>query len=182
MYVWSRSVSPYKKGAESSKNGQNWDKSCAEYKRSTVCLSISSAFIVDLFSRCRITGYLDNSPHSKQSGLRIFCSNQVPGFFQNWNPWYDEMPYISLTSHVQSVLVESPPEAVQHSLFCKALINAITNARETEPNKEILSGFEVVEAELEIYVYTGLSAKIYNQSKLGFYKHRGSILFWQCPF
>ena len=120
---------------------------------------------------------MDNSPHSKQSGLRIFCSNQEPGFFQNWNPWYDEMPYISLTSHVQSALVESPPEAVQHSLFCKALINAITNARETEPNKEILSGFEVVEAELEIYVYTGLSAKIYNQSKLGFYKHRGSFLF-----
>ena len=78
------------------------------------------------------------------------------------------MPYISLTSHVQSALVESPPKHVQHSLFSKALIDAIKNARETEP--------EVVEAELEIYVYTGLSAKIYNQSKLGFYKHRGSFL------
>ena len=120
---------------------------------------------------------MDNSLRSKQSGLRIFCSSQEPGFFQKWNPWYDEMPYISLTSHVQSVLVESPPEAVQHSLFSRALIDAITNARETEPNKEILNGFEVVEAELEICVYTGLSAKIYNQSKLGFYKHRGSFLF-----
>ena len=170
-------ISPNKKGAEATTNGQNWDKSCTEYKRSAVCLTISSAFIVGLFSPYRITGYLDNSPRSKQSGLRIFCSSQEPGFFQKWNPWYDEMPYISLTSHVQSVLVESPPEAVQHSLFSRALIDAITNARETEPNKEILNGFEVVEAELEICVYTGLSAKIYNQSKLGFYKHRGSFLF-----
>ena len=170
-------ISPNKKGAEATTNGQNWDKSCTEYKRSAVCLTISSAFIVGLFSPYRITGYLDNSPRSKQSGLRIFCSSQEPGFFQKWNPWYDEMPYISLTSHVQSVLVESPPEAVQHSLFSKALIDAITNARETEPNREIINSFEVVEAELEIYVYIGLSAMIYNQSKLGFCKDRGNVFF-----
>ena len=142
------------------------------------CLnSISSAFIVGLFSPRRITGYADNSPHSKQSGLRIFYSHQEPSFFQNWNPWSNEMPYISLTSHVQSALVESPPEAVQHSLFSKALIDAITNARETEPNREILNSFEVVEAELEIYVYIGLSALVYNQSKLGFCKDRGNVFF-----
>ena len=78
---------------------------------------------------------------------------------------------------MQSALVESPPEAVQHSLFSKALIDAITNARETEPNREILNSFEVVEAELEIYVYIGLSALVYNQSKLGFCKDRGNVFF-----
>ncbi|CAH3107925.1 unnamed protein product [Porites lobata] len=134
-------------------------------------------FVYPKTTMMMITGYADNSPHSKQSGLRIFYSHQEPSFFQNWNPWSNEMPYISLTSHVQSALVESPPEAVQHSLFSKALIDAITNARETEPNREILNSFEVVEAELEIYVYIGLSALVYNQSKLGFCKDRGNVFF-----
>lgn len=87
------------------------------------------------------------------------------------------MPYISITSHIQSLLNDSPPDAVQHTLFSKALIEAITGAREAEPHKETLNSFEVVEGNLEIYVYIGLSAMIYNQSKLGFCKDRGSIFF-----
>lgn len=87
------------------------------------------------------------------------------------------MPYVSLTSHVQSLLVDSPPDTVQHSLFSKALIEAITGAREAEPNKERLNNFEVVEADLEIHVYIGLSAMVYNQSSLGFCKDRGSVYY-----
>ena len=132
---------------------------------------------VYLFSPCRITGYADSSPHSKQSGLRIFHSHNEPGFFQTWNPWSNDIPYFSLTSHVQSLLIERPPDTVQHSVFCKALIEAITSAREADPNNATLSSFEVVEGELEIYLYLGLSAMVYNQSKLGFCKDRGSIFF-----
>lgn len=134
-------------------------------------------FILGLFSPCRLTGYADNSPHSKQTGLRIFFSQHEPSFFQSWNPWSNEMPYFSLTSHVQSLLTDSAPDLVQHGVFSKALIEAITAAREAEPRKEGLSSFEVVEGDLEIYIYIGLSAMIYNQSRLGFCKDRGSVFF-----
>ena len=87
------------------------------------------------------------------------------------------MPYISLTSHVQSLLIDSVPDSVKHSVFSKALIEAITAAREAESDKERLDSFEVMEADLEIYVYIGLSAMIYNQSKLGFCKDRGNVFF-----
>lgn len=126
---------------------------------------------------CRITGYAENSPHSKQSGIRLFLSHQEPGFFQAWNPWSADMPYLSYTSHVQSTFLDSPPDHSQHSLFSKALIQAITEAREADPNQETLDSFEVVEGDLEIRVYVGLTAMIYNQSRLGFCKDRGSILF-----
>lgn len=126
---------------------------------------------------CRITGYGENSPHSKQAGVRIFLSHHEPGFLQSWNPWSADMPYLSFTSHVQSLLMDSPPELSQHSVFSKALIKAITEARETVPNQETLDSFEVVEGDLEIYMYIGLTAMIYNQSKLGFCKDRGNVFF-----
>lgn len=73
--------------------------------------------------------------------------------------------------------MESPPDHSQHGLFSKALIQAITEARETVPNQEALDSFEVVEGDLEIYMYVGLTAMVYNQSKLGFCKDRGNIFF-----
>ena len=78
---------------------------------------------------------------------------------------------------MQSTLLDSRPDRSQHGLFCKALIQAITEAREADPNQETLDSFEVVEGDLEIRVYVGLSAMVYNQSKLGFCKDRGSIFF-----
>lgn len=87
------------------------------------------------------------------------------------------MPYVTLTSHVQSLLQDSPPDLSQQDLFSKALIKAITDTREAEPNQERLNSFEVVEGELEIYIYLGLSAMVYNQSKLGFCKDRGNVFF-----
>ena len=125
----------------------------------------------------RITGYAENNPHSKQLGVRIFLSHQEPGFFQAWNPWSADMPYLSYTSHVHSTLLESPPDHSQHGLFSKALIQAITEAREADSNQEARDSFEVVEGDLEIRVYVGLTAMIYNQSKLGFCKDRGTIFF-----
>ncbi|XP_078374535.1 tumor protein p63-regulated gene 1-like protein isoform X1 [Oculina patagonica] len=124
-----------------------------------------------------VTGYGENSPHSKQLGVRIFLSHHEPGFFQTWNPWSADMPYMSFTSHVRSLLMDSPPDHFQHSLFSKALIQAITEARETVPNQETLDSFEVVEGDLMIYMYVGLTAMVYNQSKLGFCKDRGNIFF-----
>lgn len=73
--------------------------------------------------------------------------------------------------------MDSPPDHFQHSLFSKALIQAITEARETVPNQETLDSFEVVEGDLMIYMYVGLTAMVYNQSKLGFCKDRGNIFF-----
>lgn len=87
------------------------------------------------------------------------------------------MPYLSFASHVPSMLLDSPPDLSQHSLFSKALIQAITEAREADPNQETLDSFEVVEGDLEILVYVGISAMIYNQSRLGFCKDRGNIFF-----
>lgn len=87
------------------------------------------------------------------------------------------MPYLSFTSHVQSTLMDSPPDLSQHGLFSKALIQATTEAREADPNQEALDSFEVVEGDLEISVYLGLTAMIYNQSRLGFCKDRGNIFF-----
>ena len=89
------------------------------------------------------------------------------------------MPYITLTSHIQSALVDSPPEIVQHGVFSRALIQAITEAREAEHNQDTLSSFEVVETDLQIDVYVGLSALVFNQSKLGFCKDRGNVFFWR---
>ena len=87
------------------------------------------------------------------------------------------MPYLTYTSHVLSTLLDSLPDRSQHGLFSKALIQAISEAREADPNRETLDSFEVVEGNLEIRVYVGLTAMIYNQSKLGFCKDRGSIFF-----
>lgn len=108
--------------------------------------------------------------------MRIFLSRVEPGFFQLWNPWSD-MPYFTLTSHVQSMLQDSPPDRSQHELFFKALEKAITEAREAAPHQERLNNFEVVDEDLQINVYLGLGAMIYNQSGLGFCKDRGSVFF-----
>lgn len=135
-----------------------------------------AAFTANFYLPCRITGYGENSPRCKQSGVRIFLSHHGPSFFQTWNPW-SSMPYLSFASHVQSMFVDSPPDISQHGLFTKALIQAITEAREAESNQERLDSFEVVEGELEINVYVGLTAMVYNQSKLGFCKDRGNVFF-----
>lgn len=136
-----------------------------------------NAFYLDVFFRCRITGYAENGPRSQQSGLRIFFSHHEPSFLQRWNPWSNEIPYISLTSHLQSLLIDSPADNFRHVVFSKALIDAITAARETYQSRELPNSFEVVETDLEINVYIGLSALIFNQSKLGFYKDRGNVFF-----
>lgn len=66
---------------------------------------------------------------------------------------------------------------MQVRLFEKALIDEINMARSAESNKARLSKFEVVEEELPITVYLGLSAKVVNQSKLGFCKDRGTVFY-----
>ena len=63
-------------------------------------------------------------------------------------------------------------------IFFKALEKAITEAREADPHQERLNNFEVVDEDLQINVYLGLGAMIYNQSGLGFCKDRGSVFFW----
>jgi len=50
-------------------------------------------------------------------------------------------------------------------------------ARSAYPNKDKLPGFEVVEEELPITIYLGLSAKVVNQSKLGYCKDRGNVFY-----
>lgn len=62
-------------------------------------------------------------------------------------------------------------------LFEKALIDEINMARSGHPNKDKLPRFEVVEEELPITVYLGLSAKVVNESKLGFCKDRGNVFY-----
>ncbi|PFX32843.1 tumor protein p63-regulated gene 1-like protein isoform X1 [Stylophora pistillata] len=133
-------------------------------------------FVYPKTTMMMITGYAENSPRNKQSGMRIFFSSVEPSFFQMWNPWSD-MPYFTLTSHVQSMLQDSPPDRSQHDPFSKALIKAITEAREADPHQERLGSFEVVEGDLQINIYLGLSAMVYNQSSLGFCKDRGSVFF-----
>ncbi|XP_068754060.1 tumor protein p63-regulated gene 1-like protein isoform X1 [Montipora capricornis] len=134
-------------------------------------------FVYPKNSMMMITGYAENGPRSQQSGLRIFFSHHEPSFLQRWNPWSNEIPYISLTSHHQSLLIDSPADNFRHVVFSKALIDAITAARETYQSRELPNSFEVVETDLEIDVYIGLSALIFNQSKLGFYKDRGNVFF-----
>ncbi|RMX38085.1 hypothetical protein pdam_00003085 [Pocillopora damicornis] len=133
-------------------------------------------FVYPKTTMMMVTGYAENSPRSKQSGMRIFFSRVEPGFFQLWNPWSD-MPYFTLTSHVQSMLQDSPPDRSQHELFFKALKKAITEAREADPHQERLNNFQVGDEDLQINVYLGLGAMIYNQSGLGFCKDRGSVFF-----
>ncbi|XP_028518705.1 tumor protein p63-regulated gene 1-like protein isoform X1 [Exaiptasia diaphana] len=124
-----------------------------------------------------ITGYADHNPRVIQHGVRIHFQHSEPSLLQNWNPWSHEIPYISFTNHHSFDLKPNPPSHAQVKLFEKALIDEINMARSAVPNKEKLSRFEVVEEELPITVYLGLSAKVVNQSKLGFCKDRGNVFY-----
>lgn len=87
------------------------------------------------------------------------------------------MPYISLTNHRVFDLTPDPPAHVQIKGFERALIEAINAARASEEDKRSLANFEVVEEEMPITVYLGLSAMIVNQSKLGYCKDRGNVFY-----
>jgi hypothetical protein len=124
-----------------------------------------------------MTGYADGNPRVIQHGVRIHFQKTDPGLLQNWNPWSHEIPYISLTNHRSFDLVADPPGYIQIKGFERCLIEAINEARTSEASKQSLSNFEVVEEELPITVYVGLSAMIVNQSKLGYCKDRGSLFY-----
>lgn len=123
-----------------------------------------------------MTGYAEGNPRVIQHGVRIHFAKLEPGLLQNWNP-FSEMPYVSLTSHRVFDLNPDSPAYVRIKGFEKALIQAINEARASEENKRSLGSFEVVEEELPITVYLGLSAMVVNQSKLGYCKDRGNVFY-----
>ena len=125
----------------------------------------------------RITGYAENSPRMKQSGLRIHYGHSDPGFFQTWNPFSRDLPYVTLTDHALVEVLNSAPQHMRKSSFQKALIDAITCARNANSTMRSLPGLEVAEEEIAVLMYVGMSALVYNQSKLGFCKDRGNIFY-----
>ena len=85
---------------------------------------------------------------------------------------------MTLSSHTLCQLVQQPPVYFQLPAFQKAVIDAISAARNAAPSSQTVGHpLEVTEEEIPIWLYLGITAMINNQSKLGYCKDRGSV-FW----
>ena len=77
-----------------------------------------------------------------------------------------------------SQLVDQPPSYLLVNGFQKAVVDAISAAREAVSNQQSVgSPLQVTEEEIPIWLYLGLTAMVNNQSKLGYCKDRGNV-FW----
>ncbi|XP_013407831.1 tumor protein p63-regulated gene 1-like protein [Lingula anatina] len=122
--------------------------------------------------------YPDKSimPPRQHGGVRLlWTKGKEISASLRWNPWKEELPYITLTDHPISY---HPKEAQTITYrvdnFMEALVQAVNQAR---PKKNIAENIPVEERSIMVESYGSIYSMICNQSHLGFSRERNGMSF-----
>ena len=110
-----------------------------------------------------LTSYPNSSTsrNSDQPGLRVhWNAARAPGSLDFWNPWSQDIPYVTFIPHLSILVDRTPPDFVNFASFQKSLIAAASG--------DISRSLVTDQEPIIIHVILGLSASVHNQSKLGF--------------
>lgn len=103
----------------------------------------------------------------RDKGVKISFQGSDPGFFERWNPFSVQMPYIMFESHVLAKRkVVTDDKRLQAEDFVSKLGQSLQAV-----------GSEVTPSEgtIQLHTYCNLWGMVYNQSRMGFHKRRGAL-------
>lgn len=125
----------------------------------------------------------------KGKGLKVsWGTEETLGFFGRWNPFNSRVPYTIFTSHilVRKGAVNNPQMTIENVVpeLERAIqdLRRAANTEQSPPGGEAEGAtaaepteFQVKNEDILFTTYFGLSASIYNQSSLGFFRRRGAV-------
>lgn len=101
----------------------------------------------------------------RKKAIKISLSAEEPGFFQRWNPFSGDIPYIIIESHILERKGQVTSDArLQVENFVQTLGEVMQAA-----GQEV----SITEGPVQLYSYFNLWGAVYNQSRMGFHKTRG---------
>lgn len=121
-------------------------------------------------------------------GLKIFWGRAGNvGFWDHWNPFTQRIPYTIFASHIlfRRNRVTDPQLNVENAVA--EIERAITDVRRTSTSGQQQHGeaataspstpeeFKVKQTDIVFDTYLGVSARIHNDSNLGYFKRRGLV-------
>lgn len=111
----------------------------------------------------------------RNGGLRIHWAKGQPTLVQKWNPFCDELGYVTLTHHLL-IYNEKEKETTTFNIndLADSVIDAVDKIRKQDGVADALG---VEEGPIMIESYASLSSMVYNQSHIGFNMERGGISF-----
>lgn len=111
-------------------------------------------------------------------GVRVFWDRlREPSFTSRWNPFADDLPCITFTSHPVRNVTDSFTTLCNIQNFREQLKDAADKAHAMKPVPGKANGVLVLKQELLIEAYVGLMSFLGNQNKLGYCMARGNIGF-----
>lgn len=115
----------------------------------------------------------------ENGGLRIHWANEDAWFYQRWNPWCDDVGYITFTHHLL-IHNEKERETATYNVsdFADSVVQAVNTIRQKNGGgEEGEESVPVKEGPLIIYSYASVTSLIYNQSHIGFNMDRGGVTY-----
>lgn len=111
----------------------------------------------------------------QHGGLRIHWNKGEPTFAQKWNPFCEDLGYMTITHHL---LIYNEKEKETATFNVGDLTDSVVGAvGEVRKHDGISEALRVEEGPILIESYASLSALVYNQSHIGFNMERGGISF-----
>ena len=101
----------------------------------------------------------------RKKAIKISLGGTEPGFFQRWNPFSSDLPYVIFESHILERKGQVINDArLQVENFAQALGEAI---------QAVGYDVSITEGPVQLYSYFNVWGTVYNQSRMGFHKTRG---------
>jgi len=114
-------------------------------------------------------------PSREHGGFRIHWGTYQPTFTQRWNPFCEDIGFITFTHHLLAYN-EKEKETVTFDVadLADSIVAAVNMIRNTEHRNEPLT---VHNRPIVIDSYASLTSMVYNQSHIGFSMERGGVSF-----
>lgn len=108
-------------------------------------------------------------------GLRIRWSKDDPWFYQRWNPWCDDVGFITLTHHIL-IYNEKEHETTTYNVsdLADSLVLAVNDQKRKNGESDMLA---VSEGPITIHSYASVGSLIFNQSRIGYNMDRGGVSY-----
>lgn len=107
-------------------------------------------------------------------GLRVYYSDDDPPILSQLNPWSNNIPYWTITSHVLHKQYNVPDDRLQLDVFADKLLSSIhaayrrlhggTDPPGTQPRIEL--------QDLFMDMYTNMTAAVHNSQHMGYFKQK----------
>ena len=108
------------------------------------------------------------------TGLRVHFSCSSPPFWSLLNPWADDIPYWTITSHILRTQYKVPDDRLNIDIFTDKLMSAIYGAfsRLQGDKDPDCTQPEIEEQDVYMDTYMNMTAMLHNGQHMGYYKEK----------